>query len=128
MSSVFARALTMIAVVLQSYIGNKENEVGKVDNGNDASIGSSAAYHLAGLVLARGGSKGIVRKNLVEIQGQPLIGRALNSMIESGGTNGYLTFKVITCKKEIRSRPNVKICIIKFLPIFSFYQHLGIHG
>lgn len=84
MSTVLARALTMIAVVFQSYFNweptsDKVGSPGPTDNNKDG------VYHLAGLVLARGGSKGIPKKNLVEVNGRPLVARALDAMIESGG-------------------------------------------
>lgn len=39
---------------------------------------------MAALILARGGSKGIPRKNLVEIQNSTLLRRSLNIINDSG--------------------------------------------
>lgn len=86
MSTIFARVLTMISVVFQS-IFNLEPDATQQHTGSVSRSFSASdnVYHLAGLVLARGGSKGIPRKNLAEINGHPLLGRALDTMIESGG-------------------------------------------
>lgn len=40
--------------------------------------------HVAALILARGGSKGIPRKNLVEIQNSTLLRRSLDTINDSG--------------------------------------------
>ncbi|ODN03099.1 N-acylneuraminate cytidylyltransferase [Orchesella cincta] len=76
-----ARALTMITLVFPSYFDwDSDQAVVKSVSSTDS---PNSAFHLAGLVLARGGSKGIPKKNLVEINGRPLVGRAIDAMVES---------------------------------------------
>ena len=42
--------------------------------------------HMAGLVLARGGSKGIPLKNLAPLGSKPLLSWCLQSMLEFGNS------------------------------------------
>jgi len=48
--------------------------------------------HIAGLILARGGSKSIPLKNLALVGGKPLLVWALEAMIRSQGTVLYRSF------------------------------------
>jgi hypothetical protein len=81
-ASAVARAIAMIYVIVQSFfIWSPDEPLPEIDSGKSF----SANHHLAGLILARGGSKGIPRKNIVELNGKPLIGWALQAMIESQG-------------------------------------------
>ena len=45
---------------------------------------NTSSLHIAGLVLARGGSKGIPLKNLAPLGSRPLITWCLQSMLEFG--------------------------------------------
>ena len=86
----------MLAFALQSFFDwSPENETSRMtrmacqnDQESDA-LGSCDSnnnpIHIAGLVLARGGSKGIPKKNLAEVGGRPLVGRALQAMVNSQG-------------------------------------------
>ncbi len=46
--------------------------------------------HVAGLVLARGGSKGIPLKNLQLLDGKPLLAWALDAMTTTSGEYYFL--------------------------------------
>jgi CMP-N-acetylneuraminic acid synthetase len=45
--------------------------------------------HIAGLVLARGGSKGIPLKNLQKVNGKPLLVWALDAMLPCRGKYNF---------------------------------------
>ena len=54
-------------------------------NGNTSTFSPlSPSPHMAGLILARGGSKGIPLKNLVPLASRPLIAWSLQTMQEFG--------------------------------------------
>lgn len=80
--SAVAKALTFILVMCQSYFYWSSD---KGTNINHSQTYLTEQHHLAGLVLARGGSKGIPKKNVAILHGYPLIYWALSAMKNSGG-------------------------------------------
>lgn len=71
--------------------------------------------HVAALILARGGSKGIPQKNLAKINGTTLLKRSITAIHEFGSTYVMLTFPLIFCNKYFSS-----LCILRwFITGFS---------
>ena len=64
--------------------------------------------HVAALILARGGSKGIRQKNLAKINGTTLLKRSLMAIHEFGSTFIMLTFPLIFCDKYF-----CNVCILR---------------
>jgi len=69
---------------------------------------------IVSVILARGGSKGIPRKNMVEFQGRPLIAWTIQQVFESGITEAYVSTdsseiaeEAIKCGALVISRPDV---------------------
>lgn len=61
------------------------------DNGNACKLArADVRRHVAALILARGGSKGIPLKNIKMLAGVPLIGWVLRSAVDSGMFDRYL--------------------------------------
>jgi len=86
-----ARVVTAICVIVLSYlclhqwIPEDFSLKSLIISPLPLSLSSKPELHVTGLVLARGGSKGIHKKNIVELNGMPLIGWALYAMLESEG-------------------------------------------
>lgn len=60
------------------------------DNGNACKLVRADVHrHVAALILARGGSKGIPLKNIKMLAGVPLIGWVLRAAVDSGKFDRY---------------------------------------
>lgn len=59
--------------------------------------------HLAAIVLARGGSKGIPLKNIRRLAGKPLIAWVLRAAIDSGQFDRSVTRPLLVIKRTPRS-------------------------
>jgi CMP-N-acetylneuraminic acid synthetase len=64
--------------------------------------------HVAALILARGGSKGIPQKNLAKIKGTSLLKRSLVAIHEFGSKYIVLTLVLIICDKYFSN-----VCILR---------------
>jgi len=79
MYAVIARVIAAVLVFLQqTYYWTGD------DDSNNPSTAALQDLRITGLILARSGSKGILNKNLQDLNGHPLIHWSLTAMIESG--------------------------------------------
>jgi len=77
--------------------------------------------HVAALILARGGSKGIPQKNLAKINGTTLLKRSLMAIHEFGSTYNTLTFPLIFCTQVFQQ------CVYPKVIYCRIFIHLGVN-
>lgn len=84
-ASAVARALTLVFVLCQSYFKWSSDDQTVIVRNLSPESYVKGHHHLAGVILARGGSKGIPHKNMAILHGKPLIYWALKAMVDSEG-------------------------------------------
>ena len=78
------------------------------------------------IILARGGSKGLKNKNIINFCGKPLITWTINNCFEAGIRNVYVSSdseKILNISKKAGAE-----CIVRPKNMHKIIQHLSPHG